>query len=259
MRVALLFFCFALISSGFAQKKVADAQVSGQIAYACVDRPGDLYIILADGSALKFDKNAKQIGQKKFASVPTIFDPKDGTRAFAYFRDSQTIHSIAPDLSYSDISPLHPEFAVSAWMVCPSKNEMWILDAADITMKKTKDKGAAIAYESSFAKGESDVKKISYMREYLNFLFVLDDENGIHVLNNLGKDIRRIETRGVPWFSFLGEEIYFPSGKTLQLVDLYTTEKREIELPHEALFAFLTDDRMILVGEKSVEFYEFKP
>jgi hypothetical protein len=247
-----VFLLFITVTACFAQKKIATVETSATIVNASVDRPGDLYVILSDGIALKYDKTGKQIGKTKFKSIPTIFDPKDGTRAFAYFRESQTIESITPDLSFSDSSPLHPEFAVSAWLVCPSKNEFWILDSADFSIKKTKGKGTAIAYESSFVKKDNPV----YMREYLNFLFILD--NGIHVLNNLGKDIHKIDVNAT-WFGFLGEEIYYPSGNALQLVDLYNTEKREIALPHSAQFALLTDERMILVSGKTIEFFEFTP
>lgn len=239
-----------LSTVAFGQKKVASANVPNSISFAAVDRPGDLYVIMNNGEALKFDKNARQTGQRKFKAVPTIFDPKDGTRAFAYHRNTQTLESIAPDLSYADTSPLHPEFAISAWLVCPSKNELWILDSADLTLKKTKEKGNAIAYETSYG------RTASYMREYLNFLFVAD--HGIHILNNLGKEISKIDVN-VDDFSFLGEEIYFIQGNSLQLIDLYTSEKRSIDLPHPAKFAFLTDDRMILVSDKSIDFFEFTP
>ncbi len=242
-------------SVAFGQKKIATTKLDNTVAFAAVDRPGDLYVILSNGEALKFDKYGKQIGKKKFNEVPTIFDPRDGTRAFAYLRSVQTIESIAPDLSFTDMSPVHPEFAVSAWLVCPSKNEFWILDAADFSLKKTKEKGTAIAYEAAFI-GESDIKQIKYMREYLNFLFVLD--KGIHVINNLGKEITLLEA-DVPYFSFLGEEIYYPSGSSLSLIDLYTTDTRKIPLPHAAKFAFLTDDRMILVDDGAIEFFEFVP
>jgi hypothetical protein len=248
MRAILLI----LISvSCLAQRKVTSIDLPANVYYAAVDRPGDLYVIMMDGQALKFDKDGKQIGKKKFNTLPTIFDPKDGTRAFAYYRELQSIESIAPDLSSGDFTPLHPEFAVNTWLVCPSKNELWILDSADFSLKKTKERGTAISYETIF-KG----KDPTYMREYLNFVFVLD--NGIHVLNNLGKEIRKLDANPSD-FSFLGEELYYPSGNSLQLVDLYTTEKREIPLLHPSQFAFLTDDRMILVNEKKLEIFEFTP
>ncbi|HEX8060062.1 MAG TPA: hypothetical protein VF473_03965 [Cyclobacteriaceae bacterium] len=249
MRILLLWL---LSFSCFAQKQVATFQLPSEVSFAAVDRPGDLYVIMKNGEAVKLDKNAKQIGKRKFATIPTVFDPKDGTRAFAYYRGLQATESIAPDLSFGDFTPLHPEFAVNTWLVCPSKNEFWILDSADFSLKKTKEKGTAIAYESRFATQGNP----AYMREYLNFLFVLD--KGIHVLNNLGKEIRKIDA-DVRDFSFLGEELYYVSKSSLQLIDLYTTEKREIPLPHPVQFAFLTDDRMILIAGKTVEFLEFTP
>jgi hypothetical protein len=249
MRVFLLFFISITVCSG--QKKITSFDLQSDVVYAAIDRPGDLYVIMKSGEALKFDKNAKTIGKKKFSTLPTVFDPKDGTRAFAYYRELQAIESIAPDLSYGDFTPLHPEFAVSAWLVCPSKNEFWILDSADFSLKKTKEKGTAIAYEATF-KGQSP----TYMREYLNFLFVLD--KGIHVLNNLGKEIKVIEAEAID-FSFLGEEIYYIKDQSLQLVDLYTTEKRTLPLPHAAQFAFLTDDRMILINNRTIDFFQFTP
>jgi hypothetical protein len=249
MRIVLLIL--VSITAGFSQKKLATFELPYEVSFAAVDRPGDLYVIMVNGNAVKLDKSGVVIGQKRFSTLPTIFDPKDGTRAFAYYRKLQAIESIAPDLSFGELTAVHPEFAVSAWLVCPSKNEFWILDSAAFSLKKTKEKGTAIAYEANF-KGENP----TYMREYLNFLFVLD--NGIHVLNNLGKEIKTIDAN-VPDFSFLGEELYYVSGKTLQLIDLYTAEKREIALPHQAQFAFLTDERMILLNGKTVEFFEFKP
>lgn len=240
-----------ICSVAVAQKKVNTVNVNNTISYAGVDRPGDLYIIMSNGEALKFDKDGKQIGKRNFKSVPTIFDPKDGTRAFAYYRNTQTIETVAPDLSWTEAAPLHPEFAVSAWLVCPSKNELWILDSADFTLKKTKDKGTAIAYETPI-----NEKNAQYLREYLNFVFLLD--KGIHVFNNLGKELLKVDN-DVAYFSFLGEEMYYPAGNSLELFDLYTKEKRQLALPHPAKFALLTDDRMILVSDKSIDFFEFKP
>lgn len=255
MRSVIIFLISITVC--FGQKKVASIETGSTIVYAAIDRPGDLYVIKDDGEALKFDKNGKQIGKIKFKSVPTIFDPRDGTRAFAYYRESQTLESIAPDLSSSDSSPLHPEFAVSAWLVCPSKNEFWIVDSADFTVKKTKDRGVAIAYEKNFTSAH-EVTKFTFMREYLNFLFMLDDD-GIYVLNNLGKSIMMLDAKGALYFNFLGEELYFPSGDQLLFVDLYNKQMRTMQLPRRAKFTLLTDDRMIQVQDKSVEFFEFVP
>ncbi len=252
--------CLCLIGfTGFSQKKVADVSLPAKPVYAAVDRPGDLYVVFDNAIVIKYDKNGKQLATRQLASVPTLFDPRDGVRVFAYDRKRQATASIAPDLSELEETPLHPEFAVSGWLVCPSKNEYWLLDSTDVSLKKTREKGKAIAYEASFVKGQANVRQVSYLREYQNFLFVLDREKGIHVLNNLGREVKVFEEPNLPYFSFIGEEIYFPTAQGLQLVDLFTTEKRIIQLPHPATFALITDERMILVSNSKIEFLEFQP
>src|SRR4051812_39708352 len=115
MRVVLLILIS--VTACFSQKKLATFELPNDVAFAAVDRPGDLYLIMVTGAAIKLNKSGAVIGEKKFSTLPTIFDPKDGTRAFAYYRELQAIESIAPDLSFGDFTPLHPEFAVNAWLV----------------------------------------------------------------------------------------------------------------------------------------------
>lgn len=238
---------------------IATVELPASALFAWVDRPGDLYVLLADGEMLKYDKDGNKIASKRFQSQPDLFDPRDGTMSFAYFRADQHMEYLSPDMQSTEAKALHPEFAISAWLTCPSKNELWIFDAADFSLKKTKERGTAIAYESIWSREKgTKTQSITLMREYLNFLFVLDRSGGIYLFNNLGKEIRRIEATPT-YFNFIGEELYFPQGNSLHLIDLYTAETREIQLPHDSQFAMLTDERMILVSEKRVEFYAFKP
>ena len=53
--IVLLF----ITTASFGQKKVASVNVASSIAYAAVDRPGDLYVVLTDGQILKYDNNIK--------------------------------------------------------------------------------------------------------------------------------------------------------------------------------------------------------
>src|SRR5690349_20664708 len=145
-------------------------------------------------------------------------------------------------------------------MVCPSKNELWILDSADLSLKQTSNRGEAIAYDVAWT-GEkpASITSVTFMREYLNFIFILDVETGIDMFNAIGKRIREVNEKGLTWFNFLGEELYYPRGQTLQLMDLYTGETRELAISKPFHYALLTDQRMILVGERSIDFFEFTP
>jgi hypothetical protein len=251
----------ALCCAAQAQDKpIRTVQLDGSVVFAGVDRPGDLYVVMDDGLIRKFDKDGKEIATKKYASPPTLFDPRDGTRSFAYFRESQKMDYLSPDMTFSIEGKLLPEFAISAWLVCPSKNELWILDSADLSLKQTTERGTTISYDVQWSVDKpAQPSTIVYMREYLNFLFVLDGESGIHMFNHLGRSIRHIKEPGLHWFNFLGEELYYAKGQSIHFLDLYTGEEREIPLPRECNFALLTDERMILVERGLIEFLSFKP
>ena len=241
-------------------KPIKSVPLNGSVVFAGVDRPGDLYVVMDDGLIRKFDKDGKEIATKKYPSPPTLFDPRDGTRSFAYFRESQKMEYLSPDMTISIEEKLLPEFAISAWLVCPSKNELWILDSADLSLKQTTGRGTAISDDVQWSVDKpARVASIAYMREYLNFLFALDEESGIHMFNHLGRSIRHIKEPGLHWFNFLGEELYYATGQKIHFIDLYTGEEREISLPRECNFALLTDERMILVEKDMIEFRVYKP
>lgn len=259
-RCSILFSLMICMLECAAQGRlIGSVPLAGKAQFASVDRPGDLYVVMADGLIRKFDLNGKEIASRKFNTVPTLFDPRDGTLSFAWFRDARKLTYLPPDMSSSTETPIRPEFAVSPWQVCPSKNELWILDSADMSLKQTIGKVTAVGYDVMWPGTAPTPSSVTFMREYQNFLFVLDKETGIHMFNSLGRKIRQVDEKNLMYFNFLGEELYYIKSQSLKFLDLYTGESREIPLPSPCKFALLTDQRMILVKEGKVEFFEFTP
>jgi hypothetical protein len=254
-----LFLFIAALSCNGQGKLISSVPIVGKVHFASVDRPGDLYVVMEDGLIRKFDLNGKEIASKKFNSPPTLFDPRDGTLSFAWFRSTRQLVYLSPDMSSTSEVQVHPEFAISPWQVCPSKNELWILDSADLSLKQTSGKAATVAYDVAWPGTKPNPLNITFMREYQNFLFVLDEGTGLHLFNSLGKKIRQIDEKKLQWFSFLGEELYYLKSQSVHMMDLYSGESREIHLPSPCQFALLTDQRMILVREGKLEFFEFTP
>lgn len=219
--------------------------VEKEIVWAGIDRPGDLFVLLADGELQKFDKTGKKIGAHRFPTLPTLIDPLDGVRSFFYIRKGQKYGTLSYDFSSVDESVLDPSFAISPWLVCPALRELWILDSADFSIKKTRMNSQAISLENTL-KHLPDKKVSDYfaMREYQNYVFLLDRTAGVHVFNPIGRFVRTMGTQGMNYFNFLGEEMYYVSGKDLVLLDIYNQEKRTLPLPHEYTFALLNDDHV---------------
>ena len=255
LTIALI--CTSALAS-FAQKKIS-FETTSEIVWAGVDRPGDLFLLLATGEVVKYDKDGKKIGSHGFQTPPTLLDPLDGVQAFYFDEATGMFGNISSDLSSVCKHPVDPAFAVRPWLVCPSLHELWILDSADFSIKKTKMKSAAISIESVLIHLPSKhIEDFIYMREYQNYLFLLDKKAGVHVYNSLGKFVKTVGEGGMTYFNFFGEEVYFMKNRQLLLTDLYTNDKRTLDLPVSCRFALLRDDYLYAVDTNKVTVLEFK-
>ncbi len=247
-------------SDTFAQAAKVSFETNSGIIWAGVDRPGDLLLVLETGEVFKYDKDGKQIGTHGFEVPPTLLDPLDGVQSFYFDEASEHYGNLSSDLSSASKHAVDPAFAVRPWLVCPSLHELWILDSADFSIKKTKMKSTAISLESVIIHLPSkQIKDFTYMREYQNYLFLLDKNAGIHIYNSLGKFVKTIGEKGLEYFSFFGEEIYYMKNNQLFLTDLYTNEKRTLQVPINCRFALLRDDYLYAVEANRVTVFEFKP
>ncbi len=244
----------------FAQTSKVSFETSSEIMWAGVDRPGDLLLVLKTGEVVKFDKDGKKIGAHGFQIAPTLLDPLDGVQSFYYEETGEHYGNLSSDLSSATKHVVDPAFAVRPWLVCPSLHELWILDSADFSIKKTKMRSTAISLEGVIIHLPSkQIKDYIYMREYQNYLFLLDKNAGIHIYNSLGKFVKTIGEKDLGYFSFFGEELYYLKNKQLYLTDLYTNEKRTLPVPVSCRFALLRDDYLYAVDANRVTVFEFRP
>jgi hypothetical protein len=243
-----------------AQSKKITIETKGEILWAGVDRPGDLFLILKTGEVQKFNNQGQLLGTHGFRTPPAALDPMDGVQSFYYLQEENLHGNLSADLSTASQHPLDPAFAISPWLVCPSLHELWILDSADHSIKKTNLNTTAIAFETTlkYAPNKS-IQDYRYMREYQNYLFLLDKNEGIHLFNTVGKFIRTIGEKNLECFGFLGEEVYYSRGNTLILVDIISDEKRTLPLPVPCRFALLTDNTLYAVATNTVAILDFKP
>ncbi len=225
------------------------------ILWAGIDRPGDLFVLLSGGAVVKYDKTGKKVGEHRFDHPPTLIDPLDGAQSFYYQRKGHHYGTLSYDFESVTDKVLEPAFAINPWLVCPALKELWILDSADFSIKKTTSTSSAISLETTL-KHLPDKRMTDYvsLREYQNYVFLLDQSAGVHMFNPIGKFVRTFGEKGMNYFNFLGEEMYFISGGQLVFIDLYTSERRTESLPAtKARFALINDDRMYLVGDRKIE------
>jgi hypothetical protein len=193
--------------------------------------------------------------------VPTLFEPRDGSRSFAFFRASRKFEYWNPSFEATNSFLIDSAFIIDPWLACSSgDHNLWILDGADQTVKKFNPRKSILEADVKLPENLlSDFSNIIFIREYQGFIFFLDSEKGIHIFNGMGKGIKSIAVQRLSYFNFVGEELYYPVDGQLRFLNLFTGEERTMKLPGEFKMALLTDERLFLIQTNSVDFFEFKP
>lgn len=260
MRLFILFYFLSTIYV-FAQKKITSIPVSDEIVSAGVDRVGELYVTTKMGQIQKFDTQGKLLSVYRRVPAPSLFEPRDGSRLFAFFKKDRRIEYLDPAFEIYSASRIDSAFVIDPWLACSSgDHNVWVLDGADQTLKKINPRASTIEVDVKFPENLSvDYSQIKFMREYQGFVFFLDDKKGIHIFNGMGRSIKTISLQHPSYFNFLGEELYYPGSNKLILINLFSGEQREIPLAKPFKIALLTDERLFLIQTNSIDFFEFKP
>lgn len=210
---------------------------------AFIDRPGDLYIQLKNDRILKYNKEGKLLDEYKPAEAPTIFEPRDGSRTFTYYRT----RNLAGFTGFGSEpkTPLSEEFAIEPWLACSAGDQgMWILDKADYSLRWINL--TSLKTEVEFTLPAALQGNVEQLREYQGFLFLLIN-NRIHIFSRFGKQLKTIAGEGILWFNFFGEELYYADKGKLNFYDLFDGTQRTEAGDSSARFILLTDEARYMV------------
>jgi hypothetical protein len=249
------------VSTSSAQVKIKSISLSDTIIYATVDRPGDLYVITKGGQLQRFAPDATLGVVYKLGPLPTQFDPRDGARLFAYFRNDRHYAFYNPSFDMTSSYHLDSSFVIEPWLVTISgDHDIWVVDAADGSLKKVTKATETVDVDVKIPAGlYKDVKAFTSIREYQGFVFLLQPYKGIQVFNRMGKWLKTIASPTVKSFNFIGEELYYIEKDKLRFFNLFTAETREQPLPQPARFVLVTDERIYSVQGKTIDFFTPKP
>ncbi len=257
----LLFLIISSIPAATGQDRIRTIALTNSLRSIAIDRPGDFYTVSESGQIQRFDKNGELLLVYQAETTPTIFDPRDGARLFAYYRENQLCEFLSPSFQSMVAYPIDPAFAIDPWLVCPSgEYKLWILDRADNSLKQVDLKASVVEVEIPVDSALMQrPEAFTLIRDYQGFVFLLDPSRGILIFNRFGKHIRTINVRGITSFNFLGEELYYVSDGSLKFFNLFSTETNSMHIPPGYLQALLTDERMILVGREAIDIFPFTP
>lgn len=224
--------------AGFAQPQT-EITLIDEAVNAFVDRPGDLYIQLKNKQLLKFSKEGKLLGECTLKDFPVIFEPRDGSRTFAYYRK----RNLAGFSSFGTepSSTINEEFVVEPWLACSAGDRgMWILDHADFSLKRINliSQQTEVDFQLPRALQTDTVT----MREYQGFLFLQAGQKSLAIFNGFGKLLKKITGEQIRFFNFIGEELYYADTDRLHFYDLFDETQRTENCEPGSRFILLTDE-----------------
>jgi hypothetical protein len=248
-----------LFSANGQWRKLASITSADRVTAVAVDRPGEFYVLDDQRTIRKYDRDGNPLATARFESQPIVFDPHDGARLFAYFPGNR-IANINPSLSIIQSTSIDSAFAIQPFLIClAGDNGLVILDSADWSIKKINIKTGTLISEGSLPDFITTSAHFTTMREYQNFIFLLDQNAGIRIFNSLGKLLKTLPARGLKGFNFLGEELYYVDGSKLVFFDLFNAESRTEDLPEAVDFAIVTDERLLTIKEKLIQIFAVTP
>jgi hypothetical protein len=246
-----------IASPSLAQMKLIRKIDLKDIRFVTIDRGGDVYAVTSD-AITKFDKDGKQLSKLSITDTPESFDTGNGVRLLSYDRGKQKYTILTPSLGIVNESTIDSSIAIDAFLFCSSGDYgVLILDAADWSIKKMDTRDSRVLSEFKIDSLTNGLSSFASMREYQNFIFLLD-KNGISIFNGIGMKIRSISIPDLKSFNFLGQELYYYVNGQVHFFDLFTTETRFEDIPgFDAVL--LTDERLVGIKTGQLEIYSYHP
>jgi len=256
--IFLILFITLIQLPSSAQDKLIRSVPLQDVQQVAIDRGGDVYVVTTQ-MILKFDRDGSRLNELPFPSI-TSFDTGNSVRLLAYNRASRSYTILKPSLSSVSDTAIDSALAIDPWLVCASGDyDIIILDRADWSVKKVNTRTSEITAEFRIDSVLTNNASFTTLRAYQNFIFLLDQNTGIHIFNSLGKKIKTIADNGIPSFNFLGQELYYYKDDTLHFVDLFSAESHKQQIPGGYESVVITDERMVGVKADTIAFFRYKP
>lgn len=258
----LLAVCLFCLPSYGQLQKVKTLNIKNT-SVASVDRLGNFYFVLPSGTMQKYDGDGALLDESSSTVLPlTLLEPWNPLKVFTYSNQQRKYQFWDHHLEKLEDKTLEPSFSITPQLVCPANenNKAWILDAADYSLKRVDLLNNQIDLETKLPSDwGNENSKIVFMREYQNRVFLLDQQKGILMLNNLGIPITTIKIVGLTFFNFVGQELCYRNGKEILLLDLFTGDIRKVTaLPdiENIIETILTDERLVVVTRDNIQIYQ---
>ena len=200
-----------------------------------LDSDGQLYLVSSNGELFKFNGKGDSLflfSPSKNAPI-TLVDASMGLKIFVFYRDFQEYLLLDRFLRPSPRYSFNQDQIGFANLATISTDQsLWILDPVDFSLKKYETKSNQVEISSPLNR-MIPIKdyEISFIKEYQNKLFIIDNVRGVYVFDNMGNYQKVIPQKGIRKPGFLGNSIYFFDKGQIIMINFHTGAKHLVPIP----------------------------
>jgi hypothetical protein len=260
---ALFFFVLCLYSCAYAQDwKVVDSfNLKEKVYRISSDSYKNILISDVNGVVYKYDSvgRIQNLYSPPKRSKVALIEAGRTMNIFLFYENFQEYVFLDRFFNQTQPLPLPRERVGFARLSTVAlDNNLWLFDDIEFALKKfnTRFENIDLSTPLNLILDASDYE-ITFMREYQNQLFLVDKNSGILVFDNLGNYKTKLPFKGVNWFSFLNDEIYFIQEGELVLYNLYTYKERRLTLPVQTSFVLLYEQKAYMPVGTNVLIYHY--
>jgi len=227
-----------------------------------IDRGAGIYYATFNGDIIKLDRQLENslIFSPNNPNTATILEAWQGLRVFSFHKDLQQYRLINRNLSLHEDYNFPPSTVSFVEVATPSyDNNIWLFDQVDFSLKKIGITANRLISRTPLDQLiNPDNYEILFCKEYQNRLFLSTREHGILIFDNFGNYIKTFEYKGISFFNFWEDSMYFLQEDQLTIIGLYDEKISTRQLPNKSqwLFVLIYKDGYYLFSKNSLELYK---
>lgn len=263
----ILFSILALCLSQISELRSQDILVfektisASGLDKASQDSYGNLYISDKKGNINKYDSTGKFLlnySPQKLGNV-TLIEAANTIKIFVFYRDFQEYVMLERFLGPMPNSSLNQdEVGFARQATLSSDYNVWLIDETDFSLKRYDRQFNKVLNKTSLdLLLDARDYDITFLREYQSNLFICDRLSGILVFDSFGSYKKKIPFKGIDFFAFHEDELYYLQNDTLRFFHLYLFSTHQIALPKGNKYSsvFVHNKRIFAVKPEGIDIY----
>jgi hypothetical protein len=225
LRFSLIALSIFVLNKSYCQSVTDSLFFNTEITTFSQDRSGNIFLTFRGGAITKYSPSMDSLisfSPEKLGDI-SLLEAWHGFQIFAFYQEFQEFVLLDRFLTRDTRYPLSQSKGNYVDMcTIRSDQNLWIFEENQLRLIKLNLNIRAIDIETPLEFIlDANAHSITFLREYQNLVFLVDELSGIYVFDNIGNYLRKIDAPGIVNCSFQGEHLFYLLDNEIHDIDLY--------------------------------------